>query len=545
MKKAPRLLTALLVLAAPAWTAVSPWKTNPQGSVRLVVPYLKAPKTGQIYLGVEFKPEPGWMVYWKQPGDAGFPPKFDFSKSQGLKNPKILWPRPKFFLLPGDIKEYGYDQPVIYPVQADAVPAGSLRLTVDVNYLTCKESCVPHRYELYLDVPQADFAVADPPIQTAIEKFVAQVPPESENVLASLRPEIPGSAPASGFWWIMLLAFAGGLILNVMPCVLPVLSIKLFGLLQHGGSDRRVVIRDALASAAGIIVSFVIGAVIAITVRKTGQAVGWGIQFQNPGFLAFLIAVLFIFTLNLWGVFEIHLPRRLSHLGAATEDDEGLLSYFTSGMLATLLATPCSAPFLGTAVGFALSQPAGTTLGIFGAAGVGMATPYLLLAAVPQALTWLPRPGAWMQRVRFLMGFLLLGTAIWLGSIFARQVGLVKSQAGAEAATQWVSFDRQKIPGYLAQGKTVFVDVTADWCFTCKYNERFVLNTAAVQQVFDQQDIVLMKADWTNRDNEIGDYLKGFNRYGIPFYALYRPGQEPVVLSEFLTASQVLKALGR
>ena len=234
---------------------------------------------------------------------------------------------------------------------------------------------------------------------------------------------------------MLLLALVGGLILNAMPCVLPVLSLKVFGLVRSAGHGRSEVVRGALATAAGIIVSFLALAIAAIGAKAAGAAVGWGIQFQRPGFVAFLAVVVVLFCLNLWGLFEIPLPQRLARLGGigigtgvstgasgASGPREGLAGHFFSGLFATLMATPCSAPFLGTAIGFALAQPAPVVFAIFAALGLGMALPYLLIAAAPGVARLLPRPGAWMETVRGVMGFLLAAAAVWLFYVLSSQV---------------------------------------------------------------------------------------------------------------------------
>jgi thiol:disulfide interchange protein len=541
------ILFSLLASTSSLQGAASEWMTNPEGKVRLIAPYATAPQEGPITFGFQFVPATGWVVYWKHPGDVGFPPKFDFKGSRGFKNPEILWPRPKYFILPGDIKEYGYDQEVVYPVKAQATREGkTLHITADVRYLTCRESCIPYRYTLTLDVPKTDAAQPDPEIEPLIQKFISQVPPEGEDVLASLRPEkihLEEAGSSMNLGWMLLLGFAGGLILNIMPCVLPVLSIKLFGLLQHGGRDRRIVARDALASVAGIVFSFIAGGGIVILAQKAGAAVGWGVQFQSPGFIAFLIAVLVLFTLNLWGVFEINLPPALTRLGALGQEDEGPLSFFISGMFATLMATPCSAPFLGTAMGFALSQSPGVILAVFTAAGVGMSFPYIALAVFPKTLQWLPKPGAWMGRIKIFLGILLAGTAIWLGWVFVQQVGWVKSAPITAGPIEWVPFDERKIDTLVSSGQSVFVDVTAEWCLTCKVNERLVLRDADVVAEFKRRGVVMMLADWTNQDSDIGRYLAKHGRAGIPFYAFYHPNREPVLFSELLRKKHVLREL--
>ncbi len=552
MKK-PFLVISLLAAVLPSAHSVStPWETNAEGQVRLVVPYTTAPADGPLYFGFHFIPKPGWMVYWKTAGEAGIPPKFDFQGSRGFQNPTILYPRPKFFIMPGDIKEYGYDKEVVYPVQATASKdSKDLKIVVKLDYLTCAESCIPHRYHFTLTLPKAAVPQLDPEVDPLMQTFLSQIPPEDEDVIASLQPQKMGvgdvvplaSSGQLDLGWVLLFGFLGGVLLNVMPCVLPVLSIKLFGLLQHGGRDRRRVTRDSLASAAGIIFSFLVGAVLAILVQQAGRAVGWGIQFQSPWFVGFLMLVLIFFTLNLWGLFEINLPAALTRVGSIGRDDEGPLSFFLSGMFATLLATPCSAPFLGTAMGVALSQPPFISLAIFGATGTGMALPYLVLAVFPGTLRWLPRPGIWMSKVKIMLGCLLALTTIWLGWVLVQQLRPTPSTSMKTGSIDWVPFKEEDIAPLVTSGRTVFVDVTAEWCLTCKLNERFVLQEADVANEFKRRDVVMMRADWTNQDTTIGNFLKKHGRAGIPFYVLYHPHREPALLSELLTKKQVLREL--
>jgi thiol:disulfide interchange protein/type II secretory pathway pseudopilin PulG len=423
----------------------------------------------------------------------------------------------------------------------------------------------------------------------------------------------PAPRPAS-LAGMLLIALVGGLILNAMPCVLPVLSLKMFGLVRSGAHGRHEMVRGALAIAAGILVSFWALAAVAVAAAAAGSAVGWGIQFQRPGFVAFLAVVVTLFCLNLWGMFEIPLPRALAQLGGAGAR-EGLAGHFGSGLFATLMATPCSAPFLGTAVGFALSQPAPTVFAIFTAVGTGLALPYLVLAANPGISRLLPRPGPWMETLRGIMGFLLGGSAIWLLYVLAAQVsperlalfevGLLfialctwlrhqferrraeqpragqarhaaragaalaaaaalavaavalaatgagapgagsrfAERSGPAGAIAWIAFDRARAESLAAAGQLIFVDVTADWCFTCKVNERLILDTSEVATAFATHHVVPMRADWTNRNDEIARFLADHGRYGIPFYLLYRPGRDPYVFSELPTKTAILAAL--
>jgi suppressor for copper-sensitivity B len=409
-------------------------------------------------------------------------------------------------------------------------------------------------------------------------------------------PATAGQSPRS-FISFLILGVLGGLLLNAMPCVLPVLSLKILGLVKSRGQGRVHVVSGSLATAAGILVSFWALALAAVVARLAGATVGWGVQFQEPTFVTFLTIVVLLFCLNLWGVFEVPLPARLANW-AATSGGEGLPGHFTAGLFATLLATPCSAPFLGTAVGFALSQSTAVIFATFSAVGIGMALPYLLLALSPGAVKVLPKPGPWMDRFRSFMGFLLAAAAVWLLYVLSSQVsrerlafielalllvalflwlrskspkgsawsaiaivGLLLSIGGSlvlsatsEAPSSqttsrtphlisWVPFDRQEAESLAAEGRLVFVDVTADWCFTCKVNERLVLETEEIAAAFAQFQVVPMKADWTNRDESIADFLTAHGKYGIPFYLLYRPGREPHLFSELLTREAVVSVV--
>jgi suppressor for copper-sensitivity B len=387
-----------------------------------------------------------------------------------------------------------------------------------------------------------------------------------------------------------------------MPCVLPVLSIKLLSVVGHGGAKPRTVRISFLASAAGILTSFLALAAVLIVLKDAGLAIGWGIQFQHPWFLVGMALVVTLFACNLWGFFEVHLPENVAEIGAQEIHVHGLGGHFMTGALATLLATPCSAPFLGTAVGFALARGSGEILAIFATLGVGLALPYLLVAAAPRLATRMPKPGRWMIVLRRILGFALAGTGIWLVSILAVQVsdiaaGLIAAIMTAVAIMLyvhkrldrrfgrldwiavavlaalafavpdtvrdtgrdmpdgdvkanlhdlWKPFDLRAIEGLVADGKVVMVDVTADWCITCQVNKAAVLNRNPVLTRLKGPDTVAMKADWTRPSEEISRYLASFGRYGIPFNAVYGPGApDGIALPELLTNAAVLNAMDK
>ena len=399
----------------------------------------------------------------------------------------------------------------------------------------------------------------------------------------------------------LLSGFLGGLILNLMPCVLPVISLKIFSFIAQAGESPKRIFRHGLAFACGIFSWFLGIGILVIILKSGGSQVTWGaIQFQNPWFVIGLSTLVFLFALNLFGVFEIALPgdaaTRLDQ--ASTQGGYGG-SYF-QGLFATLLATPCTAPFLGSALGFAFGQSGAVILAMFASVALGMSLPYLLLSARPGWRKWIPKPGIWMERLKQFMGFPLLATNLWLlwviqnqrgseavllllalflvlglcawiyGSfhrhslvlaalvlISAFTIGIVAqrirgiSPSGAigsiEKGLFWIPYSKTSLDTLRAEGKPVFLDFTASWCLTCQFNERTAINVPAVRKILKDRGITAMKGDWTNSDPAITEALKSFGRVGVPLAVYYPPGKgsDPVVLPELLTEKIVLEALGK
>jgi thiol:disulfide interchange protein DsbD len=383
-------------------------------------------------------------------------------------------------------------------------------------------------------------------------------------------------------------------LLNLMPCVLPVLAIKLFALAQLAQRSRRVVLIHVLAYTAGIELTQLLLAGLVALLRAAGVAVGWGFQFQEPIFLAGISTLLVFFALNLFGVFEIQLASgRLADLGARAT---GARRSFFEGLLAVALATPCTAPFLGTAVGFAFAGSAPVIAAIFLAIGLGLALPFALVALAPGLVRRLPRSGAWMGELRHVLGFALLGTVAWLlwllgrnagadavaALLFAfvalafavRLLGLAQSvqRVGASAAAALAAlafavgginvvgfearresaagpalparpFDAQQVRTVVDAGGRAFVYFTADWCLTCKVNERRVLAHPRLQAALASRGFEIFRADWTQRDDTIRSALAGFGRAGVPLYVLYHGPDRATVLPEILTLDGVISAL--
>ena len=690
-------LVALFLLAtanADARAAASDWFEHDHGAVRLIAGGATAGSGKTLDLGLQFRMKPGWKVYWRSPGDAGFPPQVDWTGSSNFAGAEMAWPAPERFSVL-NLETLGYKKEVVFPIAASVFePGRAVALKARVRFLTCDDICVPYEANFALSLPAgadvntplsgtisewrarvpsrgasaplsieqaevagagsaqalivrvsgtealkspdvfvegpADYGFAKPEIQIAATGNEALMrigvqPPnrpdarlagetvtltlvdgdravERELVLQRVAAVASGGAAGGqaigyGFLAILGLALLGGLILNLMPCVLPVLSIKLLAVVSHGGEARSRVRAGFLASAAGIVACFLLLGTVAVALQGAGLAAGWGIQFQQPAFLAFMIAVITLFACNMWGLFEIRLPGAVADtaVGASERANGGLGGHFLTGAFATLLATPCTAPFLGTAVGFALSRGPAEIYAVFLALGIGLALPWILVAAFPALVNRLPKPGHWMITLKRILSIALIGTAAWLLSVLWFQIGgaatgmiallmvaiafivwqyrhlterarfatwvviglltaisMVGAGSFADAGRErliaaedkiWRNFDPAAIDAEVAMGNTVLVDVTADWCLTCQVNKSLVLNRGRVADILGAGSVVAMKADWTKPDPRIAAYLKSFGRYGIPFNVVYGPtAPNGVPLPEILTESGVLAA---
>ena len=395
-------------------------------------------------------------------------------------------------------------------------------------------------------------------------------------------------------------AFLGGLILNLMPCVFPVLSLKLIGLAQHRTHSGPMAAHGA-AFAVGVVLSFVLLAALLIGLQQAGSALGWGFQLQTPWVVAALTVLFFAIGLNLLGVFEFTFGTSVANMRAADElaHKSDWRGSFGTGVLAVIVASPCTAPFMGAALGYAITQPAFVALSVFAALGVGMAAPYVLLTLFPALLAKLPRPGRWMELFKQFMAFPMFATCVWLLWVLAQQVdaggvalalgllvavgftlwalglsqrgtrvfrwvaagggvlaaltftpiatseALAPGAARSTADAGWVDYSAEKLAQLQQQGQPVFVDFTAAWCVTCQVNKRVALRADNVKTRFAADKIVLMRADWTNRDERITQALAQFGRNGVPLYVLYDRNGQATVLPELLTEGIVLAALDK
>ena len=408
------------------------------------------------------------------------------------------------------------------------------------------------------------------------------------NALGTSSENATNEGNSAGTLVLLLSALLGGLILNLMPCVLPVLSLKLFSLIKQAGESRKRLLVLGSATTVGILASFWLLAAIVAAVKAGGGNAGWGMQFQSAGFIAFMVVILSAFAMSFFGVFEIWLPGSATTKMDSAGSKQGLAGAFFTGALLVLLSTPCSAPFLGTAMGFAFTASTPVLLLFFTAAGIGLALPYMLVSAFPSVLKVFPKPGAWMVTLQKVMGVLLLGTVAWLlwvvheqagnygvavfaviaflsvilsfaigkiappGVAFIREIAAVvgsiillaafwfafaspKYEAevnaifdtrAAQLITEdgWYRYTPELIENFAKTGRTVFIDATADWCLTCKANEAAVLNREDFKRAMDSLNVARVKADWTRETPEVTALLKSMGKSGVPAYAIYPAG---------------------
>jgi thiol:disulfide interchange protein DsbD len=458
------------------------------------------------------------------------------------------------------------------------LPADASAFTLMVESQGCADAglCYP---------PHTEAVYVDPVAQTVTKLSTEEL---AKNLALSVDTPTPTEKPL----WLMhalVLAILGGMILNLMPCVFPVLSIKVMSLAQ---ADRDRLPLHGWVYTAGIVICFLVFASILLLARKGGEAIGWGFQLQSPLLITALIYLFFVMGLSLSGMVQI--GARWMGAGQNLTQKSGLKGSFFTGVLAAVVASPCTAPFMGAALGFALTQPGAVGLSIFAALGFGMALPLLLLCYIPALAQRLPRPGPWMETFKEILAFPLYLTAIWLLWVLGRQAGvdtLIVVCSGALAiafsfwlinrpakgfwqiikylliraawlvalimpwqalnktteVSRWQAYSAERLEDLRSEGKPVFVNMTADWCLTCLANERLTLGTDEVEAAFDSYGVATLKGDWTNRDPKITQLLEEYGRSGVPLYLWFPAGHKGKgqILPQLLTRTLVIDALKR
>ncbi len=524
----------------------------------------------------------GWKVYAPDPGDTGLPLDLQLSGTTNMKDFVVQWPKSELM-----IDKFGNEElkTNVFTHEMVAVvtltpqnPKEKVLVKAKLSFGACEKICIAATENFQFEV-QPNFLGHNSTDQNLSHKKQC-----SPNKMSNLYPDYP-------FYIILLFALAGGIILNLMPCVLPVLALKLLNIVKYAGLSKKDITINLLATSSGIIFMFLILAGITIVLKTLGVNFGWGFQFQEPWFLIFIAIILLAFASNLWGDYEISLPQWLANSSTPKKQSEhSIHNSFAAGAFATVLATPCTAPFLSVSIAFALSQSEFMILLIYCTVGIGMALPYLLLAATPKALSILPKPGKWMITLKKFFAVLLIITLVWIlyvlyyqistfsllilvgslvifkfvlsrtfknkiisivliilattGVLFLPQFmerNVVKSEM--YHSSLWEDFSQTKLDEYVSNGKFVLVDITAEWCLICKSNKFFVLERADILDFFKKNNIILMRGDYTNHSEELLHFLQKHNRPGIPLNVMYGPkNKQGIVLPEILTKESVIGA---
>jgi suppressor for copper-sensitivity B len=579
------ILAILLLISFNIKAASTDFYSNKNQSAKISI-LSSFDHNNNLILGAHFKINPDWYIY--SPTEDGFSqePEFNFTGSSNIniKNYKILWPKSikkvEYF---GDEKYWYniYENEVIIPIRLQILdPNQNIRINLEINYGICNKICIPAKNNFSFDIAKGE---KDSKSLSLIAKF-------SDQIIENFN--------YSYFLKILIFAFIGGLILNIMPCVLPVLSVKLISVVKYSNLRTSRIKKIYFATILGIIFTFIILALFTIILREIGSAFGWGLQFQNPYFLIIIALILTIFISNLSGNFDINfntnIISKLDQKITKKERERNIfIANFMSGILAVLLATPCSAPFLGTSISFALTQNNIVILSIFFAISIGFAFPYFALILFPHSVKLLPKSGAWTTNVKHVMSGLLIATLVWIIYIISNNIGFSSSMlvvlilVGILAFLKltknklsyqkrfiflilmslfilicpvklhdkmvsdeknyqnlWMEFDEKLLENYINQEKVILIDITADWCITCKVNKFTVLNKKQITNKIKSGEIIAMRGDMTKPNQILLDFISKYNRYGIPFNIIYGPNaKDGILTSELLTVSSILKIL--
>jgi thiol:disulfide interchange protein DsbD len=604
-----------------------------------------------FYIGVRLEMQEGWHTYWENPGDSGSPFDATWEVAEGVIVENVEWPTPITIPYP-PLMTFGYEGDVVFPFKVfRAIDSDLSSITVDFNFLICADICIPEKASLTLDLSSAipnflvDEAIKNLPTdfvqtQSVVEgdnlkiTFNSSQPinsayffPRQDNLFAYaptqqlislgdnayeiaipvLSNEIDSfsgilsingegfqieekfkSSSSMSLWQAILFALIGGLILNLMPCVFPVISLKVLSFVSMGGDDNRKIRNHALSFVGGVMSTFLSIATALIIIRSSGSMIGWGYQLQSPVVVGILTLIMLGIGLIL--LTNINFAAGLTTLGSSVQSRNDYSGSFFTGVLAVVVASPCTAPFMGAAIGYALLQPSFATLPIFLALGLGFAGPYLLLALKPDWISALPKPGAWMETLKQFFAFPMIATALWLMWVFMVQtsgdalilllllglilgiaiwmiatfkgrwkwIGMLATILAAaqifnnlpentnglvadSSAEQWslaIESDLQ------AQDRAYLINFTAAWCITCQTNEKTAFARDKVKEYLSDQSITYVKADWTNRNEEIAIGLARYERTGIPLYIFWKPGMlESKILPAVLTEDLLIKSM--
>ena len=608
---------------------------------------LQSTSQESFYVGIRLQMQDGWHTYWENPGDSGSPFEASWTTDAGVIIENVSWPTPQTIPYP-PLMTYGYEGDIVFPFQVfRSLDTELTEISLDFDFLICADICIPEQATLTLDLTSASpsdlldqaidnlptklvitqssissdelkvtfqspkefssayifpresnlfaytpnqaitqidentFEITLPLVQDGVESFSGIISLDGEGF--QFEEQIVSTSDGMSLWQAILFALIGGLILNLMPCVFPVISLKVLSFVSMGGDDHAKIRNHALAFVGGVMSTFLSIATALMIIRSTGSMIGWGYQLQSP-------VVVGILTLIMLGIgmillTNINVAAGLTNIGSSVQNRNDYSGSFFTGVLAVVVASPCTAPFMGAAVGYALLQPSFATLPIFLSLGLGFAGPYLILAIKPQWISSLPKPGPWMETLKQFFAFPMIATALWLMWVFMVQtsgdaliqllilglsLGLaIWMIAAFEGRWKWVgliltfiasiqifnnlpnntneitqsadadSWNLSLESDLQANNQAYLINFTAAWCITCQTNEKAALARTSVQDYLAEQNIKYIKADWTNRNEDIAIGLAKYERSGIPLYIFWKPGMRnskilPAVLTEDL-----------
>jgi len=591
-------LFILTALTNNCFSAISDWQENQSkgAKTRLVASfYLDQSGEEKLIAGVEFEIASGWKIYGHgtQSSGIGIEPNF-IIKTTNYDFHNIFWPEPKLAeeKIGKEIIQYFiYQDHLVLPIEIQLKKNEyPTQIELELNYGLCNEICVPAKENFTLQIDKKP----DLEALKIIQKYYPQQIIFKQNKQTDFK-NIENKKLSNFVLLIMvLIAILGGAILNIMPCVLPVISIKLLSIIKNSNQTAEKIRLSFLSTFLGILSCFLFFAILTSIIKLTGNSIGWGLQFQNPYFLIFLVLILMTFIANILGSFEFNFSKILANIlnkkiSNEEEKENIFLPNFLSGILAVLLATPCSAPFLGSAISFSLTQNFLVILIIFVAIGFGFSFPYILLMIKPKLIYKLPKSGNWTNQAKQIMSGFLAATVIWLIYVLTGNIGLIpafllalisilfllsfkikillfrfftfiilvscafylpislqkKYEIAKKESNQiWQEFDENKIQNLIDQQKTVVIDITADWCITCKFNKIRVLENKEIIELLKNNNIVAMRADITKTNEDVLKFMQKHNRFAIPFNIIYGPNAEDGILTnELLTKEELIQSI--
>jgi|TARA_B110000211_G_scaffold115920_1_gene134254 thiol:disulfide interchange protein DsbD len=652
-----KLLNLTLFLLFSSFTFAEPVNTG-HAKVSLVTDHMYSSSDSEMIVGIKMDMQSHWHTYWKNPGDSGGPIKVDWQLPEGVTVSNVNWPAPELIPYPPLMTYGYTDFVIFPFKLKIPNDLNQFNVVADINFLICDDICVPEKAILnaslnFLDIDsKVDKWVSKVPSVTlpviseinndylelrfsknnkiqSINFFIEnenivsysskqvlikeennwllKVPLDdgveinepingvlviNEDEIFIINTEVAKSENSISVIQAILFAFLGGLILNLMPCVFPIISLKVLSFISMGGESSNEIRKHALTFCLGVILSFVLVAVALLTLRQTGTFVGWGFQLQSPIVVGTLSILMFFIGLIL--LTDINIGSSLTRLGNVSVNKTGYTSSFLTGVLAVIVASPCTAPFMGAAIGYALIQPSAITLPIFLSLGIGFSMPYLLLAIKPDLISKMPRPGKWMESLKEFFAFPMFATAIWLVWVYSIQtssdaliglliiflvIGLltwlytkstnsasklillvigiiamgyqtnsftkIETKMGSlDTKSDAIQWNKDTEKDYQSNQQAYLINFTAAWCITCQANDKVALSRPGVKKFLNDNNIDYIVADWTNRNEEILDVLSKYGRSGVPLYVFWKPGMSqskvlPAILTEQIVIDRI------